>query len=77
MLGRVRPVISEAQRLGFIFSIFSILRVQTDCWPSSGRQAQTKSLQALPGSIFLPMKLGQRENSKQLEEGKKYLQNAT
>ena len=52
-------------------TFFSILCVQTDCWPSSGAQAQTTPRQALSDGIFPQMKLGQGENSEQFEAGEK------
>jgi hypothetical protein len=45
--------------------------VQTDCWLSSVRQAQAESQQASLDNISALMKLGQRENPEQSEEGKK------
>ena len=45
--------------------------MQTDCWPSSGTQAQTIPREALSDGTFSQMKLGQGENSEQFEAGEK------
>lgn len=66
MLGRVEPVISEAQKH------FFICHVQTDCWPSSRRQAQTKISVGPSGQHFSTDEIRSKRKCKAIGgEGKK------